>query len=359
MSLPLPEEQEEFRSAVRGLLARRSRFEDVRRLMEGAGHDAAVWKELADQLGLQGLLIGEEHGGQGFDLEVAAIAFEEAGRALLCAPLLPTVLVTVALVLSDDPAAQERFLPGLASGETIATITDVGRDDGALAAVAGRGPEAVLEGSKDHVLDGGVANLALVLADGNRLYAVDLDAPGIRRRPLETMDQTRRQVRLEFNDAAATPVGGDAGALLDAVMDRAAVLLAAEQVGGAARALEMAVGYAKDREQFGRPIGSFQAIKHKCADMLVAVESARSAVYAAAQALAAGDPEGPLLASMVKAAASEAYVHATAENIQIHGGVGYTWEHDAHLLYKRSTSSEVLFGDPASHRQRVASLLAV
>jgi alkylation response protein AidB-like acyl-CoA dehydrogenase len=358
MGLPLPEEQEEFRSAVRGLLARRSRFEDVRSLMEGAGHDGAVWKELADQLGLQGLLIGEEHGGQGFDLEVAAIAFEEAGRALLCAPLLPTALAAVALVLSDDAAAQKRFLPGLASGETIGTITDVGHGDGAVA-VSGRPTEAMLAGVKNHVLDGGVANLALVLADDGRLYAVALDGPGVRRAPLQTVDQTRRHVRLEFYDAAATPVADDGSALLDSVMDRAAVLLAAEQVGGAARALEMAVGYAKDREQFGRPIGSFQAIKHKCADMLVAVESTRSAVYAAAEALAAGDPEGPLLASMVKAAASEACVHVTAENIQIHGGVGYTWEHDAHLLYKRATSSEVLFGDPASHRQRLASLLAV
>ena len=187
------------------------------------------------------------------------------------------------------------------------------------------------------------------------LFAVDGDAAGLTRTPLPTMDQTRKQARLEFSDTPAVLIGadGDAEPGLSKTLDLAAVALAAEQVGGAQRVLDASVEYAKTRIQFGRPIGSFQAIKHKCADMLLEVESAKSAAYYAAWAAAEDSDELPVVASLAKSYCSEAYFHAAAENIQIHGGIGFTWEHPAHLYYRRAKSNEQLFGGPAHHREAV------
>jgi alkylation response protein AidB-like acyl-CoA dehydrogenase len=334
------------------------------------GYDPAVWKQMGEQLGLQGLAIPEEYGGQGYSWVELAIVLEEQGRRLLCAPYFSSVVLAAnALLLSGDDAAKKEHLPGIASGETIATLAfteDNGRwdEEGITLQASGSGSDVKLNGSKMFVLDGGIANLVIVAAkggSGTSLYAVAGDAAGLTRTSLSTMDQTRKQAKLEFKDTPAKLIGteGQGWATLEKVLDLAAIGLSNESVGGAQFVLEMAVQYAKDRIQFGRPIGSFQAIKHKCADMLLEVESAKSAAYYGAWCAAEMNDELPSVASLAKAYCSEAYFHAAAENIQIHGGIGFTWEHPAHLYFKRAKSSELLFGDPTYHRELLAQRIGI
>jgi alkylation response protein AidB-like acyl-CoA dehydrogenase len=365
------EEQEELRRSVRRFLEDKSPSAEVRRLMETAeGYDPSVWSQMAQQLGLQGLAIPEEYGGSGYTYVELGIVFEEMGRALLCAPYFSTVgLATNAILASGDDAAKKEHLPGIASGETIATLAlteDNGRWDqeGITLTATKSGDGYTLDGHKMFVIDGHTANLIVVAArtgDGITLLAVEGDAPGLTRKALTTMDQTRKQARLEFSGTPARPIGteGGAAAALTKTLDLAAVALANEQVGGAQKCLDMSVEYAKVRVQFGRPIGSFQAIKHKCADMLLEVESAKSAAYYASWAAAEDSDELPVVASLAKAYCSEAYFHAAAENIQIHGGIGFTWEHDAHLYFKRAKSSELLLGDPTYHRELLAQRIGI
>jgi alkylation response protein AidB-like acyl-CoA dehydrogenase len=292
------------------------------------------------------------------------------GRSLLCAPYFATIaLAANAILTSGDDAAKKELLPGIATGDTIATLAfteDNGRwDEGGIATTATRAGDGwTLDGHKMFVLDGHVANLLVVAARtpaGLSLFAVEGDAPGLTRVPLATMDQTRKQARLELAGTPGQLIGADGGASagLSRTLDLAAVALAAEQVGGAQRCLDMSVEYAKERVQFGRPIGSFQAIKHKCADMLLEVESAKSAAYYAGWAAAESSDELPVVASLAKAYCSDAYFHAAAENIQIHGGIGFTWEHDAHLYFKRAKSSELLLGDPTYHRELLAQRIGL
>jgi alkylation response protein AidB-like acyl-CoA dehydrogenase len=222
----------------------------------------------------------------------------------------------------------------------------------------------VLDGHKSFVLDGHTADLILAVArtdGGLSLFAVPAPAPGLTRTELPALDQTRRLARCEFAATPARLIGapGDATAILSRTLDVAAVALAAEQLGGAQRALDMAVAYAKIRHQFGRPIGSFQAIKHRCADLLLEVESLRSAVGYAAAAVTEDSSEVPVVASLVKALASDTYFHVAAENIQIHGGIGFTWEHDAHLYFKRAKASELFLGDASYHRERLATRIGI
>ncbi len=214
------------------------------------------------------------------------------------------------------------------------------------------------------MLDGHTADLLIVAARtaaGVSLFAVEANANGVERTALSTMDQTRKQAKITFTDAPATLIGTDGAgwAVIETVLDLAAVALAAEQVGGAQKVLDMSVEYAKERIQFGRPIGSFQAIKHKCADMLLEVESAKSAAYYAGWCASEMNDELPSVASLAKAYCSEAYFHCAAENIQIHGGIGFTWEHPAHLYFKRAKSSELLFGDPSYHRELLAQRIGL
>jgi alkylation response protein AidB-like acyl-CoA dehydrogenase len=386
MNFAFSDEQEELRTAVRRFLAEKSPETEVRRLMETTeGYDPAVWRQMGDQLGLQSLTIPEEFGGSGFSYVELVVVLEEMGAALLCAPFFSTVaLATNAVLTSGDDAAKKYLLPGLASGETIGTLAiteangrwDFGgiecraeqSGDSAGGGDDGNGGDSaggwVLNGHKMYVLDGHLANLILVAArtsNGVSLFGVKDDASGLVRTPLSTMDQTRKQARLEFSNTPAWRIGTDGGAEpgLSKTLDLAAVALAAEQVGGAQRVLDASVEYAKTRIQFGRPIGSFQAIKHKCADMLLEVESAKSAAYYAAWAAAEDSDELPVVASLCKSYCSEAYFHAAAENIQIHGGIGFTWEHPAHLYFKRAKSSELLFGDPAYHRELLAQRIGI
>ena len=371
MNFGFSEEQEELRSAVRRYFEDKSPSTEVRRLMETTeGYDPAVWSQMANQLGLQALTIPEEFGGAGFGYVELVVVLEEMGRALVCAPYFASVaLAANALLSSGDDAAKAEYLPGIASGETIATLAYTepsGRWDieGIELAATKSGDDWSLTGVKSYVLDGHTASLILVAARtaaGISLFAVDGEASGLTRTALATMDQTRKQAKLEFEGVAGRLIGedGDAGPVLQKTLDLAAVALAAEQVGGAQRVLEMSVEYAKTRIQFGRPIGSFQAIKHKCADMLLEVESAKSAAYYAGWAAAEDNDELPVTACLAKAYCSEAYFHAAAENIQIHGGIGFTWEHDAHLYFKRAKSSELILGDPAYHRELLAQRIGI
>ena len=371
MNFAFNEEQEELRKTVRQFLEAKSPETAVREQMDTeAGYDAAVWQQMGEQLGLQGLVIPEEYGGSGYGYIELVVVLEEMGRALLCAPFFSSVVLAANTLLhSGDEAAKADYLPGIASGETIATLAfteENGRwdEEGVTATAAQAGDGWTIDGTKMYVLDGHTANLLLVAArteDGVSLFAVDADAAGVERTPLATMDQTRKQAKVTFSSTPARLIGaeGQGWSVLARVLDLAAVALAAEQVGGAQFCLEMAVQYAKDRVQFGRPIGSFQAIKHKCADMLLEVESAKSAAYYAGWCASELNDELPSVASLAKAYCSEAYFHAAAENIQIHGGIGFTWEHPAHLYFKRAKSSELLFGDPTYHRELLAQRIGI
>jgi alkylation response protein AidB-like acyl-CoA dehydrogenase len=371
MNFAFSEEQEELRRIVRQFLDTKSPESEVRRLMETTeGYDPAVWSQMANELGLQSLIVPEEYGGQGFGYVELTVVLEEMGRALLCAPYFSTVaLATNTLLHGGTDQAKKELLPGIASGETIATLAFTepsGRWDEAgitmEATKAGDGYK--LNGTKMFVLDGHTADVVVVAARTNgavSLFATEGEAAGLTRTALATMDQTRKQAKLEFADTPARLIGneGEGWAALERVLDLAVVALAAEQVGGSQKVLEMAVEYAKVRVQFGRPIGSFQAIKHKCADMLLEVESAKSAAYYAGWCASELNDELPSVASLAKAYCSEAYFHAAAENIQIHGGIGFTWEHPAHLYFKRAKSSELLFGDPTYHRELLAQRIGI
>ena len=371
MNFAFTEEQEELRKTVRAFLDAKSPETAVREQMETVnGFDPAVWSQMGSQMGLMGIHIPEEFGGMGFSYVELGVVLEEMGRSLLCAPFFSTVVLAAnTLMQSGDEAAKKKYLPGIASGETTATLASVepsGKWDeaGITMTAKGSGSSFTLAGTKMFVLDGHTASMIIVSArtsKGVSLFAVDGNSKGLTRTALSTMDQTRKQAKLEFVDVAATLIGteGKGWDVLSRVNDLVVVALAAEQVGGAQKVLDMAVEYAKVRVQFGRPIGSFQAIKHKCADMLLEVESAKSAAYYGMWCASEMNEELPSVASLSKAYCSEAYFHAAAENIQIHGGIGFTWEHPAHLYFKRAKSSELLFGDPTYHRELLAQRIGI
>ena len=369
--IQLTEEHEQLRALVSKFLEDRSPEAAVRaQMVSEPGYDAEVWKQLAQELGLVGLVIPEEYGGAGYGFVELAVALEEMGRALLCAPYFSSALLAAhAILLGGDDAVRAELLPGIASGESLVAVAlsePGGGWDPESIALEARGSDGGyrLSGRKTFVIDGHVADVLLVAAraeSGLVFLRVAPDAPGLSREPLPTLDLTRKLALLEFADTPATPLGGegDAAPLLRRLLDLAAAGLAAEQAGGAQRCLEMSTEYAKERVQFGRPIGSFQAIKHRCADMLMRVEAAKSAAYSAAFAAAAGDEDFGATAAMAQAYASDAYFQAAADCIQIHGGVGFTWEHPAHLYFKRAKSSSLLFGDSVYHRDRLATELGL
>ncbi|WP_328766763.1 acyl-CoA dehydrogenase family protein [Streptomyces sp. NBC_00286] len=372
MDLTFGEEQDELRKVVRSFLARHSTEADVRRLAaDPKGYDRVVWRRMATELGLQGIAIPEAYGGSGFGYAELGIVFEETGRALLCAPYFAIVaLAAEALLRCADEAARLAYLPGIASGDTMATLAlteaDGRWDEQGIRLNASKTAGSWrLTGAKTYVPDGHLSDLLLVAArtpSGVSLFAVESDAPGVTRTALPTLDQTRKQAQIDFSDTPARLLGteGAAWPAIERTLATASVLLAAEQVGGAAAALDASVAYAKIREQYGRAIGSFQGIKHKCADMLVEIESARSAAYGGLWALDAGDEaEIAIAAALAQAFCSEAFTKVAGENIQVHGGIGFTWEHPAHLYLKRAKSSEVLLGTPSYHRELLATRLGI
>jgi alkylation response protein AidB-like acyl-CoA dehydrogenase len=372
----LSHELRELRDTLRRFLSERAPMSEVRRLMATEeGYEPAVWHQLAGRLGVAGLGIPEALGGSGFGPLEQMVAMAEMGRALLCSPYFASaVLAANALLLCGDRAAQRELLPGVADGTTIATLA-VPEQDGAWhtgrlrTRATRRGGGYVLTGRKHFVPDGHIASLLLVAAQaegGPGLFAVAGDAPGLSRRQAGTGDMTRRRAVVEFSRSPARPLGraGAAPAVIERTVHRAAAALAAEQAGGARRCLEMSLEHARQRHQFGQPIGRFQAIMHQCADMALDVESAWSAAHyaaLAAQAEAGGGDAGPgglaLAASLAAICCSEAYLRVAAGNIQINGGAGFTCDHDAHLYYQRALSSQTLIGGPHHHRAAAAARL--
>jgi alkylation response protein AidB-like acyl-CoA dehydrogenase len=371
MQLAETEEQRDLRASVRRFLTEQAPTAKVRMAMDTeSGYDAGVWRQAGNQLGLPGIAIPEEYGGAGFTFVEQSVVLEELGRSLYCGPYFASaVLAANALLCGADDSAKYKYLPGIAAGDLVATLafaTDDGDWDGHANALTAReqGGEWLLAGYRGLVLDGHNADLVLAVARttaGPSLFAVPAGTPGMTAKLLPTLDQTRRLARMEFEDVPAQLVGAEGAAtdVLARTLDRAAIALAAQQLGGAQAALDMAVGYAKTREQFDRPIGSFQTIKHRCADLLLEIESTRSAVLYGAWAVADSSDEIPTVAALTKAYASETFSHAAAENIQIHGGIGFTWEHDAHLYFKRAAFDQQFLGDPAYHRERLATKIGI
>jgi alkylation response protein AidB-like acyl-CoA dehydrogenase len=370
-NLALSGEHDDLRGTVRQFLAATSAPAIVRQVMESEdGFDRSTWSQMAEQLGLQALLVPERYEGLGQGAVEAQIVFEEMGRALYPGPYFASAgLATNALLCSGDQGACEALLPGIAAGATIATVavTEVdGRwDRGSAHTRAKRNRDGwVVDGAKSFVPNGQVADLFLVTAQtdaGLSLFAVDSADPGVEPRALESLDLTRRLAGVTFAGAGARLVGEDGGApaVIAATLDRALVALAAEEAGGAARCLEMSVEYAKQREQFGRSIGSFQAIAHRCVEMLQRVEFSRAASRYAASCLAAESSEYPVAVRVAAAYCGRAYRWVATENIQVHGGIGFTWEHEAHLHYRRSWASETLLGGTDQHYLAVADRLGL
>ena len=379
MDFRLNEEQEALQESARNFLREHSGPDQIRTAMQSpTGFDSETWRQISKELGWASLHIPEAYGGLGLGHVDLAVLLETTGEALLCAPLFSTVALAANAILEIGTEAQKAAaLPPIAEGERTATLAFAeasGRwDAGGIETTATPdGEDFILDGHKSQVVDGHSADRLLVVArrpgsvgeGGLSVFMISGDPPGLSRKTLTTMDQTRKLVDIEL---AGVRVSKDellgeaenAWPGLRRTLDLAAIALAAEQVGGATRCLEMAVRYSNEREQFGRPIGSFQALKHKCADMFVAVETARSALYYAACIADDGSDDLTTNASLVKAWCSEAYFQCAAESIQIHGGVGFTWEYDPHLHFKRARASESWLGNPSFHRERVAKAIGL
>jgi alkylation response protein AidB-like acyl-CoA dehydrogenase len=373
MDFGFSEEQEMLRSAARDFLAKECDSTYVRKMMDDErGYTDAFWRQMGE-LGWMGLALPEAYGGSGLSFIDLVVVLEEMGRVVAPGPFFSTVVQgAVALVEGGSDAQKQELLPKVAEGKTLLTVAQLepsGRwdADGITLEARKDGAGYRLSGTKLFVPDGHVADVLVVAArtpgtkgrDGIGLFLVDRKAAGVTTSLLKTMDQTRKLAEVTLQNVAvgadrAVGAPGDGWRLLERIVDRGKVGLCAEMCGGAQRVLEMSVDYAKVREQFGRPIGSFQAIQHKCANMLVEVESSKSITYYAGWAVANDVAEAPLAAAMAKAYCSDAYRHTAGEGIQIHGGIGFTWEHDMHIYFKRAKSSEVTFGDATWNRELVA-----
>jgi len=370
MSQTTLEERNAIQASVRSLMDDRNTEADVRRVMETTeGHDPAVWAQLVE-LGLTGLVIAPEFGGAGLGPVELELVMEETGAALLASPLLSSsVLAAGLLAAANDAAVNKRLLPAMAAGKTIATVAMTGdagtwTADGVAVSARADGDKWLLDGRANYVTHAQLADVLLVLARtpaGIRIFEVAAKAAGVAISPLPTFDRTLRLARIDFAGVAATPVGTAGWPAAEAALQLVLVALAGEQAGGARRMFEKTVDYAKTRIQFGRAIGSFQAIKHMAADLLIEVESATSAARAAATALdAAGEGSNEPADAAVHLAAfacADAYTTVTATAVQMHGGIAFTWEHPAHLYLRRARAQAQLFGTPAYHRERFLTAL--
>lgn len=371
MEFALTDEQVELQKELRRFLTKYADETAVRaQLDDPSGYDRELWKRMGNELMLQGIAIPEEYGGSGFTFVEVGLVLEELGRALTVSPFFGSCVMAATLIQAtgnDDISAE--LLPGIASGESIVAVAlaeDSGSwdpDDVTLAALPS-GDAWTLDGHKSYVIDGACADQLMVVArtpEGLGLFVVAADAAGIVRTPMPTMDLTRKLARIEFSSTPARLIAdGDAvRAAVGTMIDLSSIALAAECVGGNAMVLDMSVEYSKVREQFGRPIGSFQAIKHKCAAMLVDLESSRSAAYYALWVAATGHEDLQLVAPLVKAHCIDTYLAGAGENVQIHGGIGFTWEHSAHLFLKRAKSSQLMLGDSDLHRQLLADRIGI
>ena len=361
MNFDFSEDLNMLRDEARKFLAERCPTKTVRRILEGhAPYDRELWQQVA-QMGWLGAAVPESYGGAGLGHEGLCVLAEELGRAIAPIPFASSVyLATEAILAHGSDAQKQKYLPKLAAGELIGAFAiGEGADNPRPEAVAARLQGGSVNGSKWPVADGGIADFAVVVAKDDtgspRLAIVDLAGKGVSRQALKTIDPTRDQARLDFDGAPAELLGngGEGWPSVQSLLDRAAVLVAFEQVGGAQACLEMATAYAKDRVAFGRPIGSFQAIKHKLADVYIATELARSNAYYGAWALSTDAPELPLAAAAARVAATEAYHLASKENIQTHGGMGFTWELDCHLFYRRAKMLALALGSARHWKNRL------
>jgi len=352
MELLLSDEQRALRDAARTFLEREAPIGYARAMMDDPrGWRDEVCRKMAG-LGWMGLPFPEDAGGVGMGFSPLAILLAEMGRVVLPGPYFPTVVLAGLSVLEAGSDAQKKdLLSAISAGDLTMTaaLTDANVD------VRPDGDRVLLNGTARYVMDGATADRIVVAADG-ALYLLEGD--GLSATPVNAMDATRKIAHVHFKDARAERLGdGDSTAAIERVLDRAYVALAAEMLGGAERVVEMSVGYAKERMQFDRPIGSFQAVKHRAADMLLEVESLRNAVAYAAWAIERDHPDASIAASMAKAYACDAFRRVASSGIQVHGGIGFTWEHDMHLYFKRAKASEAAFGSGDHHRERLARLL--
>jgi acyl-CoA dehydrogenase len=364
MNFEFSEDSRLLRDQARRFLSERCTRKAVREVLEGrAAFLRELWHEMAE-MGWLGAAIPEAYDGAGLGHEALCVLAEELGRALAPVPFTSTVCLAVEAILAAGSEAQKRdLLPRIARGELIATMTlgaGPGEPSPARVRVAAR--DGKLSGIAWPVPDGSIADVAIVAASdggGVSLFVLDLTADGVSRAPIETLDPTRDHARLTLEQAPAALLGasGQGWDVVRGVLDRAAVLVAFEQVGGASACLDMATVFAKERHAFGRPIGSFQAIKHKLADVYVATELARSNAYYGAWALSAGSAELPLAAAIARVSATEASFLAAKENIQVHGGIGFTWDMDCHLFYRRAKLLGLSLGSARHWKDRVVSEL--
>jgi alkylation response protein AidB-like acyl-CoA dehydrogenase len=357
------DEQAQLRAAVRKFCADNFDEQSVRNLMESdPTFDPKVWARLGGELGVLGLSVPEVDGGVGGTLVDQAVAVEELGASLACGPLFGTVYLAIpALVAASASEARDGLLSDLVEGRGTAAfaVPDVA---GALGEVAVTADGYALTGTVERVVDAGAADVLLVAArdsDGVALYAVDVSSSGVHRTPLATLDLTRPQATVELSSASGVLIAGtdEAERVIEHALQVGSALLAVEQVGAGQHLLDLSVEYAKSRLQFGRPIGSFQAVKHKLADLLVELEHARSTAYHAVWALADGSDDPALAVSIAQATASAALTTIAAGTVQVHGGIGFTWEHQAHLYFKRATTDAALLGSAEQHRSRIAELV--
>lgn len=362
-------EQRELRAAVRGFCAEYSDEATVRELMESVpAFDQKVWARLGSELGVLGLGVPEELGGSGGGIVDAAILVEELGAALICGPVFGTLALSIpALVAAPDTPVRTQTLGPLVEGTRTAAFAVPERagyfaPDAVTVTAAGTGESWVLSGTAERAVDAGSADDLIVAARGRAgvaLFVVDATASGVQRTALSTMDLTRPQATIHLAAVAARLLAGpeDTARVCQQALYVGAVLLAAEQVGGAQHLLDLSVSYAKERLQFGRPIGSFQAVKHRIADMLVEQEHARSAAYHGAWALQDGIDDPAIAASIAQATCSAAFTRIATDTLQVHGGIGFTWEHQTHLYFKRAFTDAALLGSAEDHRSRIAELV--
>ncbi len=367
MDFDLSKPQKLLKDSARAFMARECQPERVRALVEtDTAHDDNLWQAIADQ-GWTGLSVPEEHGGLGLGLVELAVVVEEMGRACLPGAFISTLAAAALIERAGSAEQRAKYLELIATGELKATIAFLEEganwDADAVKLKATRnGGNFSLTGRKLFVPDAGIADLLICVArdgDSLALLPVERGAEGVIIKPMPSMDGTRKIYEVSFESAAvagadALGADGDARGALGGALEVATAALCAEMVGGMQWMLDTTVEYAKTRQQFGRPIGSFQAVQHQCADMLLMTESARSAAYYAAYALTVNDPAASLAVSIAKAYCSDAYREVGNRGVQVHGGIGFTWEHDLQLYYKRSKASETLFGDATFHRERIA-----
>jgi len=364
MYFDLNDEQQAIRSTAKEFLAARYKSERIRELIETEhGFEQSDWEEMAE-LGWTGLALPEQWGGQGLGLVELAVLFEEIGYALAPSPLFSSTAAGLALAANGTEQQRQRWLPRLASGEARGTLAlfDAGRPaiiGGFAMEARADGEGIVLDGAKTLVEDAAAADFMLVATSDTRRHLVERDAAGVTIEADESIDPTRRLYTVRFDGVRLGPEATLDGTQEDyrPILWRGAVAVAAESTGVAQRAMEMAVAYAKEREQFGRPIGAYQAVSHRCAQMLLETENARSAVYGAAWAGDAEPESLPKAAAMAKAYASDAGWRVPDASIQAHGGIGFTWEHDLHFFLKRGRANAARFGDARWHRERVADLV--